>query len=31
MKNDTIPATFVSEALSRCKPYVPKGLYRRSG
>lgn len=31
MKNDTTPATFVSEALRRCKPYVPKGLYRRIG
>lgn len=31
MKNNTNPATFVSEALRRCKPYVPKWLYRRIG
>lgn len=31
MKNDTNPATFVSKALQRCKPYVPKVLYRRIG
>lgn len=29
MKNNTTPATFVSEALRRCKPYAPKWLYRR--
>ena len=31
MKNDTNLTTFVSRALKRCKPYVPKWLCRRIG